>query len=208
MPRIRLISHNGETHNLTEWAQKLGLKRLTLLSRLRRGLSLEEAMKPAVAEIPLPDANTIRDVPGVAGYAVTCDGRVWSHPKTYTAGTGGIYGHAGRWMTLTIDKSQACYPHVRIHRRKVYVHRLVALAWIPNPDNYREVNHINGVKADARVENLEWCTPAHNKRHARATGLNPNRTPARTAHCRRMRAKQIAMKETAAGNSQQSEEIA
>jgi len=56
---------------------------------------------------------------------------------------------------------------------KVSVHRLVGLAFIPNPENKRVINHKDGNKLNNNIDNLEWATDSENLQHAYNTGLKP-----------------------------------
>jgi hypothetical protein len=59
------------------------------------------------------------------------------------------------------------------NHKQLLLHRLVALHFIPNPYEYPEVNHKDGVKAHCEMNNLEWCSSAGNHEHAFRTGLRP-----------------------------------
>lgn len=98
-----------------------------------------------------------KTIPGYNGiYQVSSDGRVKN-----------AYGHF-----LKAETTRNGYKRVVFYDRKKFsVHRLVALTFIPNPENKEVVNHKNGIKTDNRVENLEWNTWSENEKHAYAAGL-------------------------------------
>ena len=69
----------------------------------------------------------------------------------------------GGYLFVGLSKNGIC--------KSQKVHRLVALAFIPNPENKRTVNHIDGVKINNFVSNLEWATNKENTHHAMDAGL-------------------------------------
>src|SRR5699024_9812635 len=79
----------------------------------------------------------------------------------------------GRFLKPNLNRG---YLQVTLSNKGVkinkYVHRLVGLVWIPNPDNKETINHIDGVKTNNHVDNLEWMTHLENMQHAHDTGLN------------------------------------
>lgn len=101
-----------------------------------------------------------RDIKGYEGlYQVSNYGRVKSLNYNHTKKEG--------IMKAALDGGG--YLHLRLHkngkRKNFFVHRLVADAFLPNPDNFPIVNHKNEKPSDNRVENLEWCDVKYNNNY-------------------------------------------
>jgi len=76
----------------------------------------------------------------------------------------------GKPRKLKPNDNYSGYLYVNIKNKNFYVHRLVATAFIPNPENKREVNHKDGDRSNNRVENLEWVTPSENRKTSYDSG--------------------------------------
>lgn len=115
-----------------------------------------------------------KDIEGFEGiYQISSHGRART---SYKKGSQSRYYVSGNFELLKNIIRNNGYYFVTLRKKGIIkqctIHRLVAEAFIPNENKYKDVNHINGIKTDNNVGNLEWCTRKHNIRHAFELGLN------------------------------------
>ena len=101
---------------------------------------------------PMPEGKTMTEYPN---YIITNDGKIYnSQRKRFLCLKKHVNGYIGIALTSYDNK-----------RKNFYAHRLVALLFIDNPNNYPEVNHIDFDKTNNKIENLEWISPSGNSKH-------------------------------------------
>ena len=114
-----------------------------------------------------------KEIEGFPKYYIEDDGRVWSEKSN-------------KYLTLQTTSTGYLYVNLRDSEKKQHlklIHRLVAEAFIPNPEGYKEVNHKDEDKTNNQVSNLEWCTRTYNinygtrnKQTSRAVGMYDKET--------------------------------
>ena len=121
--------------------------------------------------IPSLEGEIWVPVPDSSQYMVSNLGRIKRLPYNYVDKRGGIYIMPEKLLKQTLAirgyyvvNGKLIWPE---RRGAVYVHRILAMAFIPNPENKPHVNHINGIKSDNSLGNLEWVSHSENMMHSR-----------------------------------------
>ena len=122
-----------------------------------------------------------KDIEGYEGrYMVSDLGRVKSLHQEYYGGWRNKQLIVRPERIMGTPSNNWGYSNVRLSKdgkaKTMKVHRLVGLAFIPNPNNKRTINHEDGNKSNNNVLNLSWCTHSENTQHAYNTGLIIRRT--------------------------------
>ena len=116
-----------------------------------------------------------KDIEGYEGlYQVSNLGRVRSLDFEWEAFNGKAickFKNKGKILKGNKTGVKRNYLAVNLQHHTIKIHRLVAKAFVPNPCNYPEVNHIDGNTFNNRADNLEWVTGSQNVNHAFKTGL-------------------------------------
>jgi hypothetical protein len=97
--------------------------------------------------------------------------------KYLISNMGKIRSYLHKNHNLSTHYNNSGYEVIVIKKKHFSIHRLVAEAFVPNPNNYVFVNHIDGNKHNNKFNNLEWCTKSYNEKEAYRLGLKTPTLP-------------------------------
>lgn len=99
-------------------------------------------------------------------------------PSYQISNLGNIKNKKGQLLVIGKRRTNSGYIQVRLYKdgkyHYRYLHRLIAETFVPNPNNYRTINHIDGNKLNNNIENLEWASDEMQQRHAFLLSLKPS----------------------------------
>lgn len=111
-------------------------------------------------------------IPGYESYSVTEDGVIYSHKKTRGMGKGKVldYSYKRELKPQVNHKGYLCVvlEQNTSNAKNMFIHRAVALAYIPNPNNYDTINHKDQNKTNNHFTNLEWMSNSDNVEYSQA----------------------------------------
>lgn len=127
-----------------------------------------------------------KDIPSYEGcFQISNMGNIRSLDRIINSNHGTKRKNKGR--VLKIQKDRQGYEKICLqcnnNQQTFKVHRLVAMAFLENKENKKTVNHINGIKNDNRLENLEWATYSENMQHSYDAGLRKNSSLFKKIRC-------------------------
>lgn len=112
--------------------------------------------------VSLPELSRFKQIEGYENYYISKNGEVYNAKRNkFLTGSPNPKGH---YQVGLLAKSGG-------YQKQLLIHRLVALHFLDNPENKSQVNHINGIKSDNKLDNLEWATNKENSIHRHETGL-------------------------------------
>lgn len=106
--------------------------------------------------------ETLKEIPGYDGYSISPNGDVFSNKRGHLRKLKPFLDGRGKYLLIGLIGNDG-------RRRKVLVHRLVAICYIPNPNKLPEVNHKDKNTQNPSMKNLEWCTRKDNLRDSYTT---------------------------------------
>ena len=108
-----------------------------------------------------------KEIPGYGGfYSITEDGFVISNSKKFKYSK-------NKFLKNSITEDGYLFVRLQLNggSKKCSIHRLIAISFIPNPNDYEQVNHMDGNKLNNSISNLEWCSRKQNMIHASINNL-------------------------------------